>query len=89
MAYRQTWSHGAHSDTDEGEVPGDGERHADDGTLTGRIGGLANLSIVGSDAGSVYDHAASAILVRVVFVHQTGRQADHVECSQRVHLQRR
>ncbi len=81
----QPGRNGADADAHAGEVAGDGERHANDGALGGRVGCLANLAVIRSNARCVHNHAAEA-LDGGELGHAIHRQADHVECSDGVHL---
>ena len=51
------------------ELARDGQRHARDAGLGGRVGGLADLAFEGGDRRGVDDHAALAIGVRRVRLH--------------------
>src|SRR5262249_33309187 len=48
----------ADPDAQLGEVARDGQRHADDAALPGRVGGLADLAVEGRHRGRVHDDAA-------------------------------
>ena len=54
-------------DADGGEVAGDGQGHADDAALGGRVGGLADLAVEGGDRGDVDDGAPLAVRRRGSF----------------------
>ena len=69
------------------QVAGEGQRHADDSTLTGCVCHLANLAVVSSHAGCVHHHPSLAVCVRCVTADQPDSQSDDVERADGVHLQ--
>src|SRR5690606_28831526 len=71
---------------DGGQVAGDGERHADDTALGGRVGGLADLAVEGGDRGDGDDGAALAVGERLGLRHGGGGQTDAVEGADEVDL---
>jgi hypothetical protein len=67
-----------------GEVARDRQGHADDAALRRRIGGLADLAVVGGDARRRDQHAALAGRFGLVLAHGLGGEADHVEAADEV-----
>ena len=66
------------------QVAGDGQGHAHHATLGCAVGGLADLAVVGSDAGGGNQHSALTGGLRLVLAHGLGGQADHVEAADEV-----
>jgi len=71
---------------DGSEVAGHGQRHTHDAALGGRVGGLADLAVLGGDRRRVDDGAAPAVLVGFVLAHRRRCQADAVERADQVDL---
>ena len=66
------------------QVARDRKRHADDAAFGGRVGDLADLAVEGRDRRGVDDHAALAVLVRLVDEHRGRREAQDVEGADQV-----
>src|SRR5690606_30101838 len=72
-------------DADDREVAGDGQGHADDATLRGRVGDLADLAVEGRHRGDGDDAAAGTVGVDGLGLgHRGGRQAHAVEGADEV-----
>ena len=65
------------------ELARDRQRHRHHAALGGRIGGLADLAVVGGDRGGRDDDAALAV-DRFELAHRRDRKADHVEAADQV-----
>lgn len=66
------------------EISGDRKSHTDYGCFAGRVGCLADLTVVGGDRSGVHDNATLTVGVRFVLADQTSRQPNNVERSDRV-----
>ena len=73
-------------DADDGQVAGHREGQADDAALRRRVGGLADLAVLGRHRRRVDDGAAAAVVVRLVEAHLGGGQADAIEGADEVDL---
>ena len=72
------------ADADAREVARDRQRHADDAALGRRVGGLADLPVVGGDRRGVDDDAALAAVVGRVLRIAARREADTLNVPMRL-----
>jgi hypothetical protein len=66
------------------QVASDRQRHAGDAAFARRVGRLADLAVVGGDAGGVDQHAAFFGRLGLVLAHCVGGDTDHVEAVDEV-----
>src|SRR5438876_164894 len=62
------------------------QRHGDDATFGGRVGGLSDLAVKCSNRGGAHDDAAFATGRRFIYRHRRRGEPDHVERADQIDL---
>ena len=83
----QPWGNGVYPHPDRAEVAGNGQGHAHNPALGGRVGRLAYLAIEGGGGRHVDDSATAAVCVhRLCLGHCGGGATQYVEGADKVNL---
>src|SRR6266508_3236719 len=74
------------ADAHFGQIARDGQSHADDAALGGRVGGLTDLAVEGGHRRRIDDHPALAFLIGLILGHVRRGQPDAVESADQIDL---